>query len=265
MSAEATQPLPEDVKVLRILVAENNPTLQKAIVSMLNTAGANKIKAYASGLEAWEQWQQSKDFGVVVCAWKLPELDGIEILRRIRADKAAKIQPAFILLSADGSPEAQTQAQSEGADAFQKKPFAADELIPRIAEGVNRRKLSGGGNTLAQHALEASLLGSSHEVELVFDRYSTTVECAELSREKCVIRVTNNYGLGTTLTMRFARKHPDPQGETYYKPIKGIVTKTERIPKEFGVYLLHVSFNGPIKEHTGVPELLRESGQAAWQ
>lgn len=264
MGAETKPSLPDEIKVLRFLVAEHNPTLQKSIVKTLNNAGAAKVEAFVSGPKAWDKWKSANDFGVVICSSNLPDLNGMEILKRIRAEGSSKMQPAFILLSTDGSPDAQREAAKQGADAFQKKPFSAEELIPRIEEGVTKRKLSGGGGKLSAHALEESLLGSRHEVELVFERYATTVECEELSKVKCVIRVSNNYGLGTTLTMRFARKQPDASGDMHFKPIKGSVTKTVRIPKEFGVFLLHVSFNGRVKEQTGIPELLRESGAPSW-
>lgn len=75
--------------------------------------------------------------------------------------------------------------------------------------------------------------------------------------QKCVIRVTNNYGLGTVLNLRFPR--PSGGDDQYFRPVKGIVMKTERVPREIGVYRLHIQFNSPIKEQQGVQELLRAS------
>jgi hypothetical protein len=160
------------------------------------------------------------------------------------------------MLSSDASAAAQHGAAAEGADAFLGKPFSADDLIPRVQEGADKRKASSGG-ALTQHALEASLLGDTYQVELIFDRYATTVECEELHRNRCVIRVTNNYGLGTRMTMRFARRHQAADVEPFYKPIKGTVVKTERVPKEYGVFRLHVEFSPPVRESMGIQELLR--------
>lgn len=259
MSAEVQADFSDDVKQLQFLVAENNPTLRKSIIKTLNEAGISKISAFSNGAEAWNQWESHKGFGVIICSWNLPELNGIDILKRVRGDSAAKLQPAVIMLSSDASSDAEGKATSEGADAFLGKPFAAEDLIPRVKEGIDKRKREGGGSSLAQHALEASLLGTTHEVELVFERYSTMVDCEELKRDRCVIRVNNNYGLGTRLTMRFSRRKPGADGDKFYKPVKGTVMKTVRVPKDFGEFLLHLHFNGRVAESSGIPELLRET------
>lgn len=256
MSDPAQPSLSEDVRLLHFLVVENNPTLLKAMIGTLREAGASKVTSYANGAEALREWENHKDYGVVICSWNLPEVNGIDILKRIRADQDAMVQPAVIMLSSDSSEAAQQGAMAEGADAFLGKPFSAEDLIPRVQEGAEKRKASSGG-ALTQQALESALLGDTFQVELVFDRYTTTVECDELRRNRCVIRVSNNYGLGTRLTMRFARRVAADGAETHYKPIKGTVLKTERVPKEYGVFRLHVEFSPPVRESMGIRELLR--------
>jgi len=256
MSDSAQPGLSEDVRLLHFLVVENNPTLLKSMIGTLRQAGAANVTSYSNGAEALRDWENHRDYGVVICAWNLPEVNGIDILKKIRADQQAKVQPAVIMLSSDASAAAQHGAAAEGADAFLGKPFSADDLIPRVQEGADKRKASSGG-ALTQHALEASLLGDTYQVELIFDRYATTVECEELHRNRCVIRVTNNYGLGTRMTMRFARRHQAADVEPFYKPIKGTVVKTERVPKEYGVFRLHVEFSPPVRESMGIQELLR--------
>ena len=90
---------------------------------------------------------------------------------------------------------------------------------------------------------------------MLFDRYTTEVECESLNESKAVIRVTNNYGLGTQLSMRFSRTTDGTGG--FFKALKGIVMKTERIPREIGVFRLHVQFNGPVTGAHGITDLMQ--------
>ena len=256
MPSEAAPSLPAEIRKLSFLVAEQNPALQKSIVSALQGAGATRVLIAADGNAAWQLWKNSKQIDMFVCASNLPELPGVEIVSRLRADKDLPLQPGFILLSSDASDEAAKQALDKGADVVLRKPFPADQIVPKIVEVVEIRKQAG-GKDLAQRSLEQELLGTRFPVELVFDRYSTRVECEELGLHKCVIRVANNYGLGTQLNLRFAR--PGGGEDPFYRPIKGIVMKTERVPREIGVYRLHVQFNTPVKEQHGIQDLLRAS------
>jgi len=256
MTNEAAPSLPPEIRKLNFLVAEQNPALQKSIVSALQAAGATRVLTAAGGNAAWSIWKNGKTVDVFVCASNLPELPGVEMATRLRAEKDLDVQPGFILLSSESSEEAAKEAIGKGVDIVLKKPFPADQLIPKIVETVEIRKQSG-GKDLSARSLEQELLQARLPVELVFDRYTTQVECEEVSLQKCIIRVTNNYGLGTVLNLRFPR--PSGGDEQFFRPVKGIVMKTERIPREIGVYRLHIQFNSPIKEQQGVQELLRAS------
>ena len=260
MANEAAPSLPPEIRRLSFLVAEQNPALQKSIVGALQGAGATRVLTAADGSSAWNIWKTSKQIDIFVCASNLPEVAGVEIVSRLRADKELEIQPGFILLSSDTSADAEKQAREKGADVVLKKPFPADQLIPKVVEAVALRRQAG-GKDLARRSLEQELLQARFPVELVFDRYSAQVECQELSVHKCVIRVTNNYGLGTQLNLRFSR--PGGGEDPFFRPIKGVVMKTERVPREVGVYRLHVQFNMPIKEQHGIHELLRASAGTA--
>jgi len=252
--------LPPDVRRLSFLVAEQNPALQKSIVSALQSAGASNVLTAADGNSAWNIWKNGRQVGLFVCASNLPEVPGVELVQRLRADKAVEFQPGFVLLSSEGSDEAAKDALSKGADVVLRKPFPSEQLVPKVLEAIQSRRKAAGKDTFAQHSLEQELLKARLPVVLVFERYTAQVECEELSLTKCVIRVTNNYGLGTQLNLGFRR--PKGSDEPFYKPIKGVVMKTERVPQEIGVYRLHVQFNSPAKEQQGIQDILRNSMNA---
>jgi CheY-like chemotaxis protein len=215
----------------------------------------------ADGNAAWSIWKNGKQVGLFVCASNLPELPGIDLVQRLRADKEVEFQPGFVLLSSESSDEAAKDGLAKGADVVLRKPFPSEQLIPKVMEAIESRRKAAGKDTITAHALEQELLKARLPVVLVFERYTAQVECDELSLNKCVIRVTNNYGLGTQLNLGFRR--PKGSDEPFYKPIKGVVMKTERVPHEIGVYRLHVQFSSPAKEQHGIQEILRASMAAA--
>ncbi|MBI4081996.1 MAG: response regulator [Candidatus Lambdaproteobacteria bacterium] len=236
----------EAIQHLNFLVAENNPALQRSIAKTLADSGVQKCAVVATGTQAWDAWKENPALAVVICSWNLPEIEGIEVVRRIRADRERQIQPAIIVMSADGSPEAEKAAREGGADGFLRKPFAAEDLIPSVLGGLEHHKQSAGISG-SLHSLAAELLGHAIPVELVFDRYTTKAECEEVNREGCVIKVMQNYGLGTRLSLRFARG----EGDAFYAPVKGVVTKIERVPKDIGSYRMHVKFAAHAKAGSG--------------
>ena len=255
--ADARNLLPSEIQELKFLVAEKNPALQKSILSALRAAGVGDIKTADSGGEAWNTWKAGKERNVWLCAADLPEMGGLDIVSRLRSDEMISQQPAFILLSGDKSKSAMDKAIDSGVDVFLAKPFEMGGLVPKIVEAVECRKQISGADSFKNLSLEDELLRARLPVEIVFERYSTEVECQILTEQKCVIRVPTNYGLGTQLKLRFANPAVDGQ---FFNTIKGTVHKTERVPAEFGLFLLHVQFNRKVKERHGVAQLIAAAG-----
>jgi len=257
MSDTTDKTLDTAVRELPFLIAETNESLQQALVHTLNNAGVGGCGVVANGADAWQAWKNSRELGVIVTELKLPEMDGLELIKRVRADGMAKIQPAIIVMTDGDNPVELDAATKAGADCVVAKPFPKEQLIAMVQEGVEHRKQVAGADVFAQHALERKILQSKIRAELIFERYKTTVECDELALDKCILVVDNNYGLGTVLNMAFSK--PTPGTEPYFQPIKGTITKIERVPHEFGTFRVHVKFNGKPKEAQGIRELLETS------
>jgi DNA-binding response OmpR family regulator len=85
------------------------------------------------GAEAWSCFQRD-EFPVVITDWMMPELDGVELVRRIRSDPRAGYV-YVILLTAKGQKEDLVEAMDAGADDFLTKPFDRDELRVRLRAG----------------------------------------------------------------------------------------------------------------------------------
>jgi two-component system, cell cycle response regulator len=92
------------------------------------------------GSEAWEVLHEPESPNMVVSDWMMPEMDGVELCRKIRGmDRSGYIY--FILLTAKGRKKDVIQGLEAGADDFLIKPFDKEELKYRIRIGERIIKL----------------------------------------------------------------------------------------------------------------------------
>jgi CheY-like chemotaxis protein len=116
---------------LQILVAEDNQVNQKVVVRVLNKLGYRPEVA-ANGVEALEALAL-RDFDVVLMDMQMPEMDGLEATRRIRARNGPR--PWIIAMTASAMEEDRRRCLEAGMDDFLSKPVAPLDL----AEALERR------------------------------------------------------------------------------------------------------------------------------
>jgi len=114
---------------MKTLIAEDHRESRETLSRLLRLEGYDVIEA-ASGLEAWHQFEQDR-FTLVISDWLMPQLDGLELCRRIRATERP-YYPYVILLTALKGKGHFLQAMSAGVDDFISKPFDADELRAKL-------------------------------------------------------------------------------------------------------------------------------------
>ena len=114
---------------MKTLIAEDDRDLREVLSFLLRSEGHDVVEA-ASGLEAWDKFEHSR-FTLVLSDWMMPQLDGLELCRRIRATERP-YYPYVILLTALKGKDRFLQAMSAGVDDFIAKPFDADELRAKL-------------------------------------------------------------------------------------------------------------------------------------
>jgi phosphoserine phosphatase RsbU/P len=135
-----------------ILVVDDEVGPRTAITSALDTWGF-KSTAYGSGPAVMEALRSISGAALVLLDWTMPELDGLEICRRVRAAQ----RPIYvILITARGGSANLLEGLKAGADEYLVKPFDLDELRARIQVGL--RVLS----------LQAALTQRVKELEAAF-------------------------------------------------------------------------------------------------
>ncbi len=124
----------------RVLLAEDEPNIAESLVFVLERAGF-EVDVESDGKSALDNALNSRP-DVFVLDVMLPELDGYEVLRKLRADGRTSELPV-LMLTAKGQREDRETALSCGANLFITKPFANADIIAAVSQ------LAEGGGTAA--------------------------------------------------------------------------------------------------------------------
>lgn len=118
---------------MRILIAEDDNTSRTMLSAVLKKSGHEVIEA-VNGAAAWAAMQRSNSAQLAILDWMMPEMDGLEVVRRIRALKSP-LPPYIIMLTARGDKTDIIAGLNAGADDYLTKPFDAGELRARVDVG----------------------------------------------------------------------------------------------------------------------------------
>lgn len=112
----------------KVLILEDELNIRSFVVINLKRAGYDVIEA-GTGMEALEKLTQNPDIGVAILDVMLPDIDGFEVCRNIRATNK---QIGIIMLTARSQEMDKVTGLMTGADDYMTKPFSPAELTARI-------------------------------------------------------------------------------------------------------------------------------------
>jgi diguanylate cyclase (GGDEF)-like protein len=118
---------------MRLLIAEDELISRRLLVSALARMGHDVLVA-EDGQEAWEILQR-EDIRLVVADWEMPRMDGLELVRRIRA-MTDRAYIYTILLTSRGEKQDVVHGMESGADDYVTKPWDDGELMVRLKAGA---------------------------------------------------------------------------------------------------------------------------------
>jgi len=113
----------------RVLVAEDEPNIVESLIFLLERAGFAVDVASDGRAALTAAIDNTPD--VLVLDVMLPEIDGYEVLRQLRADKRSQNLPV-LMLTAKGQREDRETALKSGADVFMTKPFSNAEIVATV-------------------------------------------------------------------------------------------------------------------------------------
>ncbi|HEX8503223.1 MAG TPA: response regulator transcription factor [Pyrinomonadaceae bacterium] len=116
----------------RILIVDDEPQIGRVLRTGLKTHGYD-VRVAADGLSALETFNDWRP-DLVVTDLSMPNLDGLELCRRLRRLS----QLPIIVLSVRGEEKTKVEALDSGADDYVTKPFGMDELLARVRAQLRR-------------------------------------------------------------------------------------------------------------------------------
>ena len=119
---------------MRLLIAEDEPDLAEALTVFFEH---NKftVDAVHDGLSAYE-YAGADDYDAIILDVMMPKMDGVEVLRRLRADGCTV---PIMMLTAKAQKDDRITGFDAGADDYLPKPFEPDELLSRVRAMLRRR------------------------------------------------------------------------------------------------------------------------------
>ncbi|WP_082574212.1 response regulator [Cellulomonas sp. Root137] len=109
--------------MIRVLVTDDSRVMRQIVIRTLRQAGYDwDVREAADGAEALEAIRADEP-DVVLSDWNMPNMNGIDLLRRLRAEGFGT---PFGFVTSEGSPEMRAQAEAAGALFLIAKPFTPD-------------------------------------------------------------------------------------------------------------------------------------------
>ena len=187
----------------KILVVEDESKLARFIELELKHEGYDVVLAENGRIGIEKYYEEEPD--VILLDLMLPELNGIEVCRRIRKESSVPI----IMLTAKGETMDKIAGLDSGADDYVTKPFAIEELFARIRVALRRRSgHSDSGNILAVEDLKIDtamrkVTYKDNEVELTKREYELLTYLVKnknivISREQILNQVWGYDYIGET-------------------------------------------------------------------
>ncbi len=128
---------PVTARIMRVLVAEDNPTNQMVVVGMLRRLGIEPVLAEDGELavQRWSAQEDEQAFDLILMDCEMPVCDGYEATRRIRSEEArtSRRRTPIIAVSAHVTPPHIAACYEAGMDDYLPKPLRAADLRARIA------------------------------------------------------------------------------------------------------------------------------------
>jgi putative two-component system response regulator len=150
----------------RVLVIEDDGSIRALLTVLLEREGFDVVTATdgEAGLAA----VHASDPDVVILDIGLPRIDGLEVTRRLRANRATRTLP-IILLTARASLDDMVAGLDAGADDFIRKPFERPELLARVRSGLRMRRAVQGMETA--QAVVTALANAVEAKDLVTEQH----------------------------------------------------------------------------------------------
>ncbi|MBI5634171.1 MAG: chemotaxis response regulator CheY [Nitrospirae bacterium] len=124
---------------MKFLVVDDFSTMRRIVKNILKQLGYENIDEAEDGAQAYSKLQNG-NYDFVVSDWNMPNMDGLELLKKIRSDERLKAMPV-LMVTAEAEKEKVITAIQAGVNNYIVKPFTAEvlkEKMDRIFERLGK-------------------------------------------------------------------------------------------------------------------------------
>mgnify|MGYP005849696199 CR=1 FL=1 len=122
---------------MNVLVVDDFATMRRIVKNLLKELGFTKFDEADDGATAWPMAISGK-YDFIVSDWNMPNMTGINLLRKVRTDEKTKETP-FLLVTAEQKRSQILEAAEAGVDGYIVKPFTGKTLNEKINKIFERR------------------------------------------------------------------------------------------------------------------------------
>ncbi len=115
---------------MKILIVDDFSTMRRIIKNLLRDLGYTNTQEADDGTTAWPMLQNG-DFDFLITDWNMPGMQGIDLLRSVRADARLKDLPV-LMVTAEQKRDQIVEAAQAGVNGYIVKPFTAQTLKEKI-------------------------------------------------------------------------------------------------------------------------------------
>jgi len=115
---------------MKVLIVDDFATMRRIVKNILKQIGFTNIFEAEDGKSALKMLQSDK-FDLVMCDWNMPEMPGIELLGKVRADEQLKGIP-FVMVTAEAQKDNIIEAVKAGVNSYIVKPFTAEIVEQKL-------------------------------------------------------------------------------------------------------------------------------------
>jgi len=117
---------------LKLLVVDDSSTMRRIIKNTLSRLGYEDVLEGEDGLQGWGVLDANADIGMLITDWNMPEMNGLELVKKVRADSRFADLPIIMVTTEGGKAEVIT-ALKAGVNNYIVKPFTPQVLKEKLA------------------------------------------------------------------------------------------------------------------------------------
>lgn len=124
---------------MKILVVDDFSTMRRIIKNLLKQLGYENVDEAEDGAEAYSKIKNG-GYGFIISDWNMPNMDGLELLSKIRGDSELKNLP-LLMVTAEAEKEKVISAIQAGVNNYIVKPFTAEilkEKMDKVFETIGK-------------------------------------------------------------------------------------------------------------------------------